>query len=203
MKQSRSNFNGDRMRRAFDILPPYPPKKHHRYATPEKKAKKQGRQIFWFLFIVVFVIILIFGFGQLQRLGQNNPATSTSSSNNSQSSSSQFELFNEGGQSNLLQSQAIGTAKILDGSGQEKSAAIAKDILEKARFHIEKVEKSANNYEKTIVYYKKGGEKLAQTAAENLKPTFEVETQESDNLDKGIDILVIVGAKWKRLASMV
>lgn len=176
-------------KKAFDILPPYPKKEAPRRSThPKAKERKKSRNIFLLLFLFAFLVIVFFGFGKI-----NFGTSPTSTPTTNQSSSNQFELFTDEGQSNLTSDNII-TVRILDGSSTNNASQV-KDLLLRAGFRIEKQEKSANPYEQTIIYYKKGGLTQAQQASDALKPAFSSQMQESDNLDKNIDLLIITGAK--------
>ena len=186
------------MKKSMDILPPYPPKKHHRYATPEKKRKRLGKKVLIGMLIVVFVLIIFFGFGKLQYFtgepAANTENTGSEPTTKSQPSSNKFELFNDQGQSNLV-GDNLTTIKLLNGTNNDDLLSQAKSLLAKAGFQKISTEKAANPYDKTIINYKKAQLKQAQTAAEALKPIFEVSLQESSNLDKNTDILIIIGVK--------
>ncbi len=175
-------------KKAFDILPPYPKKETPRRNTHLKaKEKRKSRNIFLLLFLLAFLVIVFFGFGK------TSFAPSQTTAPSSQPSSNDFELFTDEGRSNLTSDNII-TVRILDGS-TTNNASQAKDLLLKAGFRIEKQDKSANPYEQTIIYYKNGGLTQAQQASNILKPTFDPQIQESDNLDQNIDLLIITGGK--------
>jgi len=180
------------LRKPMDILPPYPPKKRHRYATPEKKRKKLGKKVMIAMLIVVFLLIIFFGFGKLQYFtGQTNSETKTQITNNAQSSSDNFELFNDQGQSNLVGNST--SIKLLNGTNDSNLVSEAKSLLIKSGFQKISTEQAENPYDKTIINYKKGQANQAQVALEALKPSFEATLQESSSLDKNTDLLIIIG----------
>ena len=176
-------------KKAFDILPPYPKKETPRRNTHLKaKERKKSRNIFLLLFLFAFLVIVFFGFGKVNFSGSSQTTTTPK-----KESPSQIELFTDEGQSSLTNDNII-TVRILDGSSSN-NASQAKDLLLKAGFRIEKQEKSANPYEQTIIYYKKGELAQANQAVTALKPTFDPQTQESTNLDTNINLLIITGEK--------
>ena len=183
------------LRKPMDILPPYPPKKRHRYATPEKKRKKFGKKVLTAMLIVIFVLIVFFGFGKLQYFtGESSTNTGSEPTTDAQPSTNNFELFNDQGQSSLV-ADNLTTIKLLNGTNNDELLSQAKSLLAKAGFQKISIEKAANPYDKTIINYKKNALPQAQTAANALKPSFEVILQESSDLDKNTDVLIIIGVK--------
>ena len=145
------------------------------------------------MLIVVFLMIIFFGFGKLQNFtGSSSNATiqPTASEN---VASDNFELFNNQGQSNLVGNST--SIKLLNSTNDSNLLSQAKSLLVRAGFQKITTNQAENPYEKTIINYKKSQISQAQAALEALKPNFEASLQESNDLDKNTDILIIIGAK--------
>lgn len=107
---------------------------------------------------------------------------------------SNFELFDDSGQSNLTQDTVL-TIRILNASSEAEPAEKAKKLLTDAGQKIEQIGQSENLYEQTIIYYKKDRVNDGDRVKNALKTGFQTKVQESENLGSTYDVLVIVGRK--------
>lgn len=175
-------------------MPPYPqPSKYHHHMSKAKKEKVKSQKNFYYFFFGLFFIGILFAFTKSANLKSGSSSSNTNNQN--PASNTKFELFNEQGSSNLTTSQNTIKIRILDGASTPINMNIAKDMLLRAGFEIEKSDSANNTYGQSIVYYKNGQVNQAQKAADTLKPTFIAQLQESASLDNNYDLLIIIGTK--------
>lgn len=194
-------------KKAFDLMPPYPkPSNYHHHMSKSKREKVKSQKTFMLFLFGLFFIFIVFTLMKIGNYGSTSSntdtttkktetTTSTDSNTNNSSSSNQFELFNDQGNSAFTNNTNITSVRLYNGASSEDNLNTAKDLFLKAGYKIEKTDKAANEYDKTIIYYRKNQLSLAQKAADTLKPKFETQLQESANLDSSYDLLVIIGNK--------
>lgn len=184
--------------KVFDILPPYPKEEkrtyHHHDSDKTKKEKVKSQHNFLIFIFGLFFIVVLFGLVKLENFNGSSLNIQTSSPKTSDTNN-QFELFDNQGQSSLTNTNQPTSVRLLDGATKTDSAGVAKSLLLKKNYIIEKQDKAGNIYNQTMVYYKKGSIALGQKAAEALKPNFTPLLQESSGLDTTYDLLIIVGDK--------
>lgn len=187
--------------KAFDILPPYPkeePRTYHHHNTDKtKKGKVKSKRNFLIFVFGLFFVMVLFGLVKLENFNGSALTIKTPSTKTSDTSktSNQFELFDNQGQSNLTNTSQPISVRLLDGATETDSASIAKSLLLKNNYIIEKQDKASNIYTQTMIYYKKGNIALGQKATEALKPNFTPLLQESSGPATTYDLLIIVGDK--------
>ena len=187
--------------KVFDILPPYPkeePRTYHHHNSDKTKKEKVKTQHNFLIFIFgLFFIVVLFGLVKLENFNGSGLTIKTSSTKTDDTSkaSNQFELFDNQGQSNLTNTSQPTSVRLLDGATKTDSAGVAKNLLLKNNYIIEKQDKASNIYTQTMIYYKKGNITLGQKAADALKPNFTPLIQESSGGESTYDLLIIVGDK--------
>lgn len=182
-------------RRAFDILPPYPkdePRTYHHTGKAKKEKIKSIHNFLIFMFGLFFIGVL-FGLMKTENFKTPTSVNLVPQSQNTDTNTNQFELFDNQGQSNLI-NQPVGV-RLLNGAAKDTNVTTVKNLLLANGYAIEKQAVADNTYGQTTIYYKKGKLTLAQDASNILKPTFTPSLQESSGLSSGYDLLIIVGEK--------
>lgn len=174
------------VQKIFDIIPPYPEEKrtYHR-ESPKKKEKRKAKSLFFNFILFLFIFCLVYVFIKAAQQTDTQKATLPSSS-------SQFELFDNSGNSSFTPNTTPIIIRIMDGAPNTTNAATARSLLLKNRFQIEKTDTTSSSL-KTIVYYKQGQSESAQKVSDALKDNFSPTISESQNLENSYDILLIIG----------
>lgn len=175
----------------MDIMPPYVPEKrqYHR-ESPKKKEKRKSRSLFIGVVFILFLSLILYILIRAEKQSESKTNTPSSSTD-----SSQFELFNATGDSNFTQNLQDIKVKILNGSSATTNAAKVNNLLEKNGYDVRGLTVAANDYTQSIIYYKKNDKSLAEKLSQSIKSVVSPILQESENLDVGYDILIIVGLK--------
>jgi hypothetical protein len=171
-------------RKVLDIMPPYHKEAHHHPGLKKKKEKRKALMVFVLIIIFLFIFLFIAGLFNLEKTA-NSPKVG------SQNSASNFELFNEQGQSNLIAGQTATSIRLLDGSPNADSLRTARDLLLKNGYEIEKTDQAASKSSQTIIYYPPINLQQAQKIAAFLK-SYNPKLQESQ-ANSNYDILILVG----------
>lgn len=179
--------------KVFDILPPRDKPRTYRHHNEGKKEKKKSKRAFLFFFFGVLIIGFCYIFIKVaDNTAPQKTGTDVIQTPSTDTSKESFELFNDTGDSKLTESGIV-TIRLQDGSLSATNFQMAKDKLLAAGFQLEKTEKSANPYDKTMIYYKKGQIAQANRVNDILKLYFSTQLSESANLAETYDCLVIIG----------